>query len=98
MSRQLEVQQEIKQQKINTEIVAAVEFDLVGSIAVVGGKLLGFSVKIGVVDCLLTLRADFEGQRMVCFVGAPDIGGCLRKSVVEAHSNGLRWREDSFVK
>ena len=97
MSRQLEAQQELKQQRVNLEIIAAVEFELVGSIAFMGGQLLGFSVKISEVDCLLTLRADFEGRRMVCFVGAPDIGGCLRKSVVEGHNNTLKWKEDRFV-
>lgn len=96
MSRLLDQQIEEKQLRLNLEIVSAVEFDLVGTVAHLGGVLVGFSVKFGEVDCLMTLRAEFEGIRMVCFVGAPDLGSCLRKSVCEGHQNRLRWREDQF--
>ncbi len=97
MSRQLEAKQEERQQQVNIEVLAAVEFELVGTVAFLGGMLLGLSIKIGAVDCLMTLRADFEGRRMVCFVGAPDIGSCLRKAVTEGHINNLKWKEDSYA-
>lgn len=96
MSRLLEAKQEERQARLNSEVLAAVEFELVGSIAHIGGVLTGFSVKFGVVDCLMTLRADFEDNSMVCFVGAPALPDCLRKAVVEGHGNRLRWKEDSY--
>ena len=98
MTRLLEQKQEEKQMLRNKEILAAVEFELVGAIAHGGGQLTGFSIKVSEVDCLLTLRAKFEGEGMVCFVGAPDIGDCLRKGVVEAYHNRLRWRADAYAR
>lgn len=97
MSRQLDLKREELQAKRDYEVLAAVEFELVGSIAHVGGVLRGFSVKIGEGDTLLTLRADFEGSSMVAFVGSPDIGSCLRKAVHQVFSNEVNWKADEWA-
>lgn len=98
MSRMLDIKLEEKQKRVNDEILAAVEFELIGSVAVLGGALGGFSIKISEVDCLMTLRAKFEGEPMVCFVGAPDVGSCFRRAVVDGHANRLNWREDRYAR
>jgi hypothetical protein len=90
----------MKQHKeaVDKEVISALEFELVGSIAHAGGVLTGFSVKIGEGDVLMTLRAKLPGGRMVAFVGCPDIPSCFRKAVTEAYSDGLRWRADEFAR
>lgn len=83
---------------VDREVLAAVEFELQGSVAHGGGILTGLSVKYGDSDCLLTLRAKFGSNSMVCFVGCPDLGSCFRKAVVEAYQDELRWREDEWAR
>lgn len=98
MTNQLEVKLQERQQQVNNEVLAAVEFELVGSVAHAGGVLSGISVKFGDSDVLMTLRANLGGRRQVAFVGCPDLASCLRKAVVEAYSDGLKWREDQFAR
>jgi len=83
---------------VDKEVLAAVEFELVGSVAHAGGVLSGISVRFGESDCLMTLRASFGSKSMVSFVGCPDLGSCFRKAVNEAYSDDLQWREDRWAK
>lgn len=82
---------------IDKEILSAVEFELAGSVAHAGGVLTGFSVKYSDSDCLLTLRAEYGSNPMICFVGCPDLGSCFRKAVTAAYSDELKWREDKWA-
>lgn len=88
--------EEIRAQ-VDKEIVEAIEYGLVEAVAVSGGVLTGFSVKIGESDVLMTLRAKLEGKPSVCFVGCPDMPSCIRKAVVEGFHGGLRWRDDEYA-
>lgn len=97
MANILEVKLQERQQQVNNEVLAAIEFELVGSVAHAGGVLSGISVKFGDADVLMTLRAHLGGSKKVAFVGCPDLASCLRKAVVEAYSDGLQWREDKFA-
>lgn len=96
MSRQLEAEVERRQTKARTELLLAVYGGLAGSVEQVGGVLLGFSAKLRRGDCLLTIRADFEGRRMVCFVGGQDLAEGLVKAVREVGQNKVSWREDRY--
>ena len=98
MSRQLDEKREVQQQKFDTMLVAAIEFELVGSIAHAGGELTGFSVRFSEVDCLLTLRAVLPAGAQVAFVGAPTLADCFRRAVNEAYRDNLRWREDNYAR
>lgn len=89
-------QREALQKKQDEELVAAVEFELAGSIGHAGGLLTGFSVKYGELDCLLTLRARVTANDCIAFVGAPTLADCFRKSVVQAYHDGLRWKVDEY--
>jgi len=98
MANQLEQRLAERQMQVNNEVLAAIEFELVGSVAHAGGVLTGISVKFGDADVLMTLRAHLGGSPKVAFVGCPDLASCLRKAVGEAYSDSLRWREDTFAK
>lgn len=85
------------QKKFDSALVAAVEFELVGSVAHSGGVLLGLSVRFSDVDCLLTLKANLPAGRMVCFVGGATLADCFRRAVNEAYQDKLRWKADRWV-
>lgn len=97
MANKLDEKRLLHAEQIGKEVLAAVEFELQGSIAHAGGVLRGFSVKFGEVDTLMILRVRLAGKDQVAFVGAPDLSGCLRKAVGEAYSDGLRWKEDVYA-
>jgi len=63
-----------------------------------GGELLGFSVKIGELDYLMTLRARFPAGRRVSFVGADSLVHLVPKVMVLAGNDELKWKEDKFAK
>jgi hypothetical protein len=97
MSRQLEAVGEERNAKRHMAIVRAVEFELLRSVEVEGVALLGFSVRLGEMECLVTLRAVRDGVKSVSFVGGEDLGGCLIKCVREAKKDNLTWKVDSFA-
>ncbi len=88
----------LHQDNVSREVLAAVEFELVGSIAHAGGELTGISVKFGDSECLMTLRVILAGKPQVSFVGAPDLSSCFRKAVVDAYHDALKWRDDEFAR
>lgn len=98
MSRQLDIIREQKETKRRDALVKALEFDLAGSLEIQGIQLLGFAVKWDVFECLLTLKAEIGGDRMVCFVGSDSVMNAILKSVSQAKSDRLRWREDIYAK
>lgn len=61
-----------------------------------GGELTGFSMRLGELDCLLTLRAVFPGGAMIGFVGGEDVAHCMRKGATEAARDLVRWRPDKW--
>lgn len=97
MTNQLEVKRQEHAEQIGREVLAAVEFELLGSCAHAGINLTGFSVKYSEVDCLMVLRGGEEHNKQIAFVGAPDLANCFRKAVREAYSDALNWRPDKFA-
>ena len=95
---ELQVKRQEIQKKFDDALVAAVEFELVGSVANAGGELLGLSVRFSDVDCLLTLKALLPAGQMVAFVGGATLADCFRRAVNEAYQDKLRWKEDQWGK
>lgn len=62
-----------------------------------GGQLVGLSIKYSDYTVLMTLRAEFPGGRMVCFVGADDLPKAFIKATRKAGQDGLRWRKDRYA-
>lgn len=98
MANVLQEKLDERQLQVKNEVLAAVEFELVGSVAHSGGVLTGFSVRYGRSDLLLTLRAIVAGKAQIAFVGCPDLSTAFRKAVTEAYNDGLQWREDKYAK
>lgn len=96
MSRQLEQIQEQRVAKMHLELIKAVEYDLVGSVAHNGGVLGGFSVRLAEFEVLVTLRAKFPAGAMISFVGGESLMMALLKCVREAKHDKLVWRTDRF--
>lgn len=97
MSRQLEQAVEDREAKLRKAVALAVDYGLAGAVAAMGGELLGLSSRFGPLEVLLTLRADFEGRSMVCFVGSSTWSHALVKAQRLAHRNELRWQADRFA-
>lgn len=98
MSRQLEILLEERATARNASIIKAVEYELSGSVGHTGGTLVGLAIKFEDFECLLTLKATFEGKRMVAFIVADDFGTGLLRAVRAAYSNKLRWRADRYAR
>lgn len=98
MPRLDEAPVEQKQERQANELFKALDYGLVGAIGHLGGKLLGFSMRVEEWECLLTLRVEFDYGRKVCFVASSDIQNTLRKAYREARDNKLKWREDRYGK
>lgn len=61
-----------------------------------GGECAGYSVRLGYGDCLMVIRADFNGKPMVCFVGATSAAAALARAEKELRNGKLRWRKDDY--
>lgn len=72
------------------------DHSLAGMVAYAGGTLTGFSIKIGRVDTLLTVRALFPAGHMIAWVGGESIVEVLLKSVRLASADSLRWKADKY--
>lgn len=98
MSRQLELEREQRETLRRDELVKCLEFGLVGALSVQGIDLLGLAIKYDPYNCLMTLRADRNGDKIVSFVGSDTIINCLLKGQSEALRQGLRWTADKYAK
>ena len=63
-----------------------------------GGAFRGISLRQNAADVLMVVRADFDGQAMVAFVGAATMGQAVIKLEDSLFSDVLRWRVDRFAK
>lgn len=98
MSRQLEQKMEERVRRERSQLLLAVYGGLADAVERSGGILCGFSAKMSDYDCLIVLRADFPGGRMVAFVGAADLATALIKATREGKSDQLRWKPDKWGK
>lgn len=96
MSRQLDYEKEQREQLRRVELVKCLEFGLVGALSAQGIDMLGFAMKYDPFNCLMTLKADRNGEGIVSFVGSDTIINCFLKAQSEALRQGLKWREDKY--
>lgn len=97
MTRQLEQQQELREQKRREALVRALEFELPGTLELNGITLLGFAMKYDAYECLMTIKADVGGTRKVAFVGASSPIDCILRAVQAAGADRLRWKNDDYA-
>lgn len=96
MSRQLDQIAEERETKRRVALVKALEFELPGVLASKGIEMVGFAVKYDAFECLMTIKADIDGVRQVCFVGGGGVIDCILRSVTAAKHDRLRWRVDKY--
>lgn len=96
MSRQLEQVQEDRETKRREALVRALEYELPGVLEIQGIQLRGFAVKWDAYDCLMTIKAEFAGERQVAFVGGGSVIDCILKAVQAAKYDRLRWKADIY--
>lgn len=96
MSRQFDQFAEERQSKANMKLVAAIEFELSKAVEYAGGVLVGYSVRCGDGDSLVTLRVTLAGRKQVAFVGAETPADAIRKAVREGFKDKLAWRKDKY--
>lgn len=97
MSRTLEVGQETAATRHIERTYRCLTGGLATAVNYAGGQLVGISIKYTEFDVLLTLRAEFPGGRMVCFVGASDLAQGFVKATRDAGRDALRWRKDRYA-
>lgn len=98
MTRTLDVEREERRRRRAERLLYVAEYGLVDMLHNLGAELQGLSMKTSNADCLMTIRAVFEGKGMICFVGGPTVADVLLKAFREADANELRWREDQYYK
>jgi hypothetical protein len=48
-------------------------------------------------DCLIVVRADFEGKKMVTFVSGATMAGALVRLEKQLRLNQARWQVDKYA-
>ena len=96
MSRQLEAQSEERERNKRNALIKALDHGLAGGLESQGVHLLGISIKYSAFDCLMTLRADIDGTRHICFIGSDTIINCFLKADADAHRYELQWTPDKY--
>jgi hypothetical protein len=98
MSRQLDQKVEERVDRRNKAVIRALEFELAGSLETTGITLLGLSMRWDAWDCLITLRADINGEMSVAFVGSDTPINAIVKCVRDTQRMGLKWKADKYKK
>lgn len=98
MTRQTDLQKEVRETARRDLLVKLLEFRLVGALESQGITMLGFSIRYEDFDCLMTIRAEINGERVVAFVGSDTIMNCVLKAGSEANRTALKWRADKYHK
>lgn len=96
MSRQLEVQHEVRETKRRDELVKALEYGLSGALQAQGIELLGYAFKYDAFNSLMTIKADVGGVRSIAFVGSDSVINCILKAFSDASRADLTWRPDKY--
>lgn len=61
-----------------------------------GGQFMGFSMRATDADCLLVIRAEFQGVYRVAFVPGRNGANCLARCHKDLRSDKLVWGVDKF--
>lgn len=96
MSRQLDIKREQRETARRDALVRALEFGIVGALEIQGIHLVGLAIKYDAFNCLLTIKADVQGTRSVCFVGSDTMMNVLLKADAMAANDALVWRADQY--
>lgn len=96
MSRQLDIEREVRETAKRDALVRALEFGLVGALETQGIQLLGIAFRYDAFNCLMTVKGYVQDTRSVAFVGSDSFINCILKADSEARRGTLRWRPDRY--
>lgn len=77
-------------------LYSTLDYGLAGYIEGQGLVMLGFSFKTSAGDCLMVVRADKGGSKVVCFIGSDSVPNCVLKAARDARDDLLRWKKDKY--
>lgn len=98
MSRQLDLKREERETAKRDALVKALDYSFQGALESQGIELRGWAIKYDAFNCLMSIRADIAGERMIAFVGSDTIINCILKADSGARRNDLSWRKDKYHK
>lgn len=96
MSQKVKKEQRLPASRRASKVEEVLDHGLVGTLAYQGGELTGFSMKVGNVDYLLTLRAYFPAGHKVSHVGAANMTEVILKAERLAAEGRLDWSRDKY--
>lgn len=96
MSRLADIKAEEKEAARQEEVIRVLEFSLAGAIEFNGGELRGFSMRYFPFDCMLTLKASFEGKWFVAFISGESMINCILGAQRQAAHGTILWIADKY--
>jgi len=96
MPKKVEERTQVDVSRRAAKLEEVLDHGLAGAIAYNGGELTGFSLKIGNVDYLVTLRAFFPAGHRISWVGANSMTEVILKAERLAAGGLLDWLEDKY--
>ena len=97
MTRTRDSEHEAKMASREKRAGASLRIGLQAAVEAQGGTLAGFSVRCSDYESFMTLRVDFDGKRMIAFVGSETLEGVFIKAEREAAANRLKWKVDRYA-
>lgn len=96
MSRQLEADGEDRQARKNNILAKALDTGLADALESQGIELVGIAFKYDFYSCLMTIKARFNNDFKVCFIGSDSIKNCILKAYSDANNAKLHWKADKY--
>lgn len=96
MSRQLDQTGENKNARLVRDAGKAVNGGLESALKRGGRDFRGLTIKWNGLEALCVVKARWEGQDVISFVGSSGVAECLAKAHRDAASGKLRWRADKY--
>jgi hypothetical protein len=96
MTRQLDLEHELKETAKRDALVAALEYSLAGSLEFYGMELRGFAINYDKFSCLMTIKAIRNNRHQVSFISSDSIMNCFLAADSASRRDGLRWSVDKY--
>lgn len=96
MSRQLDLESELRESARQEALIRAVEYGIVGALEHQGFVLSGFSISYQPHDCFMVLKGVRGEQHQVAFLSSDTIMNVLLQAYSAAANQSLRWQPDKY--
>lgn len=96
MTRQLELEEEVRSTQRRDALYKALDYGFVGALESQGVELLGFSFVFDAYSSRLTIKGVVAGKYSICFVYADSPINCILRAQGEAMRDALKWGLDKY--